>query len=211
MNLSTFQFPAVMTVIATASLLVMSNRWQFSIPLLGFQYLAVALLIALEWPLPMALTIFVAGVMGTLILLLAIRTNYAPGLPDTTWYDFISEAGSERPRPLAGFLFHLFVLGLAGMAIYSVASQLGNWIPGIEQEPTIAGVILIGFGLLHLGMTENPVRIVIGLLSVLSGFQIIYAALEASLLVAGLLAVVHLGLAFSGAYLWLVSELEESQ
>ena len=41
----------------------------------------------------------------------------------------------------------------------------------------------------------------IGLLTTLSGFELIYAAVENSVLVTGLLAVVTLGLALVGAYL----------
>ena len=41
----------------------------------------------------------------------------------------------------------------------------------------------------------------IGLLTFLSGFEILYAALENSVLVAGLLAAINLGLALVGAYL----------
>ena len=61
--------------------------------------------------------------------------------------------------------------------------------------------MLIGMGLLHLGISAQPLRIILGLLTVLSGFEIIYAALESSLLVAALLAVVELGLSLTGAYI----------
>jgi hypothetical protein len=41
---------------------------------------------------------------------------------------------------------------------------------------------------------------VIGLLTVLAGFEILYAAVESSILVTALLAVVNLGLALAGAF-----------
>jgi hypothetical protein len=47
------------------------------------------------------------------------------------------------------------------------------------------------YGLLHLRMTTDILRVAIGLMTVLSGFEIIYAAVEGSVLVAALLAVVH--------------------
>ena len=56
-------------------------------------------------------------------------------------------------------------------------------------------------GLLLLGSTSNIFRVVIGLLTMLTGFETLYAAVEGSVLVAGLLAVVDLGLALVGAYL----------
>ena len=71
-------------------------------------------------------------------------------------------------------------------------------------------MILIGLGLLHLGMSTRPLRVVIGLLTVLSGFELVYAGLETSILIAGLQAVVTLGLALIGAYLLAVHEMEDS-
>jgi hypothetical protein len=62
--------------------------------------------------------------------------------------------------------------------------------------------------LLHLGLTAQPLRVVLGLLTVLSGFEILYAAVESATLVAGLLAAVNLGLALVGAYLLVAPGLE---
>jgi hypothetical protein len=70
------------------------------------------------------------------------------------------------------------------------------------------GLILICVGLLHLGMTTRPMRVIIGLLTVLSGFEVLYAAVETSLLVAGLQALTTLGLALVGAYLLSVRGME---
>jgi hypothetical protein len=49
----------------------------------------------------------------------------------------------------------------------------------------------------------------LGLLTVLSGFELVYAALETSILIAGLQAVITLGLALVGAYLLAVPLMEE--
>jgi hypothetical protein len=47
------------------------------------------------------------------------------------------------------------------------------------------------------------------LLTTLAGFEIIYSAMEDSSLVVGLLAMITLGLAFSGAFLLSSKEMEE--
>jgi hypothetical protein len=54
-------------------------------------------------------------------------------------------------------------------------------------------------------------RVIVGLLTVLSGFEIIYAAIESSVLVTGLLAGVNLGLALVGAYLLISPKMEPSK
>jgi hypothetical protein len=68
----------------------------------------------------------------------------------------------------------------------------------------------MGLGMLHLGMTIQPFRVILGLLTVLSGFEALYAALESSILVAAMLATVNLGLALVGAYLLTARKAEES-
>jgi hypothetical protein len=75
------------------------------------------------------------------------------------------------------------------------------WVPGIPTESAIGALILIGLGLLQLGLTSHPIRVNIGLLTIISGFEIIYAVVAFSALVAGLLAGVTMGLALLGVYL----------
>jgi hypothetical protein len=61
-------------------------------------------------------------------------------------------------------------------------------------------------GLLHLGISAQPFRVVLGLLTVLAGFEILYAAVESSTLVAALLSAINLSLALAGAYLVTMSK-----
>jgi hypothetical protein len=70
--------------------------------------------------------------------------------------------------------------------------------------------MLIGMGLLQLSLTSHPLKVIIGLLTALSGFEIIYAAIETSTLVTGLLAGITLALALVGAYLLISPSMESS-
>lgn len=63
-------------------------------------------------------------------------------------------------------------------------------------------------GLLQASIYKPPMRVVLGLLTLLSGFGIAYGAIESSLAVIALLVVVHLGLALAGSYLTIVRETE---
>ena len=76
---------------------------------------------------------------------------------------------------------------------------------------TSGSLLLIGMGLLHLGISASVLRVIMGLLTTLSGFEILYSAVEGSVLVAALLAVVNLGLALVGAYLLIASSAEEAE
>ena len=76
---------------------------------------------------------------------------------------------------------------------------------------TNGSLLLIGMGLLHLGISAQVLRVAIGLMTVLSGFEILYSTVEGSILVAALLAVINLGLALVGAYLLIASYTRESE
>jgi len=69
----------------------------------------------------------------------------------------------------------------------------------------------MGMGLLHLGLTAQPIRSILGLLTVLAGFEIIYATIETSLLVNAILAAITLSLAFTGAYLRVAPLMEREE
>jgi hypothetical protein len=75
----------------------------------------------------------------------------------------------------------------------------------------IGGILLTTMGLLQLGMTTQILRVILGLLTTLSGFEILYAAMEGSSLVAALLVVVNLGLGLVGAYLLTVASEEQTE
>ncbi|OQX64595.1 MAG: hypothetical protein B5M51_03245 [Anaerolinea sp. 4484_236] len=79
--------------------------------------------------------------------------------------------------------------------------MLATILPGIGLAEVAGSLLLLGMGLLHLGMTIQPLRVIIGLLTILAGFEMLYAAVETSTLVAALLAVINLGLALVGSYL----------
>ena len=138
--------------------------------------------------------------------------NRAPGRPEER------VAGPGRREQLrvvansgAAILFRFIAAVLVILTMLSVSPAVVGWVPGIAFEPTMGALVLLGMGLLHLGLTTHPLRVIFGLFTVLSGFEILYAAVEVSALVGGLLAVVTLGLALLGAYFFLSTGAEGSE
>ena len=84
-----------------------------------------------------------------------------------------------------------------------IAAQPSLILPGLEALPTInaASYLLMALGLLTLGLTEEPINAGMGLLTLLIGFELFYAALEPALAVVALLAGVQFGIAFAVSYL----------
>jgi hypothetical protein len=179
---------AVALVATTATGLLLARDWRWNLGLLGAQYLGAAILAAQHWPLGMAAAKLVAGWMATAALGMTLT------------------GVTEKPEPQEGawpqgrtfrILMALMVFVLAAV----LTPRVENVITGVGA-PVIAGtIILIGLGWLQLGSSGHVPRIIIGLLTVLAGFETFYAAVESSILVAGLLAVVTLGLGLVGAFL----------
>jgi len=162
---------------------------------LALQYVGVFILTAFSWPLEMALVKLVAGWMVSAIL--------GAGMALSTG----SHDEADVRRLSSQILRFLFAL-LVGLAIYSNAPGLRVWLPKAGLEAVIGSMILMGMGLLHLGMSSHPFRVIVSLLTIFAGFEILYASLEISTLVAALLAVINLGLAFVGVYLLVAPTVE---
>ncbi len=174
-------------LVASAGLLI-SRDWRWSMSLLAVQYVAVAWLVAQHWLLGMASVKLVTGWMATAALgmtRLGISTQE-------------SELESVLPR---GRWFRIFLAGIVALLTAASAPRIEAVIPGLGLQVIAGGLILAGMGMLHLGITSEILRVIIGLLTLLSGFEILYAGVESSILVAALLAVVNLGLALAGSYL----------
>lgn len=191
-------------------LLLISSNWRWSIVALALQYFGALLLILIEWRIPMAATVVLAGWIACFVLFTVI-SSLSRGKDDSdneqnstiNMFDI-----SSQYQPSSALLFRLIASGVVGLAVISLVPGLTDWIPGITLEQSLGGLILIGLGLLHLGWTANPFRVITGLLTVLTGFEIFYSAVEISALVAGLLAVVTLGLSLVGAYMIIAPTLE---
>ena len=208
----------VLLVIASSFTLLINPAWQTSLVALSIQYLGVFILVSNVLPLGIAAVKLVAGWMAGIVLAMSIsgllRRVDAPPDGSTAPGDLLgqsdSPAGSPGWQTRSGRAFRLLTGLLAGLAGLSLAPQLTVWVPELSDEQAWGSVILLGVGLLQLGFTIQPLRTILGLLTFLAGFEIIYATAESSALVAGLLAVINLGLALAGAYLLMVDTLEES-
>jgi hypothetical protein len=89
-------------------------------------------------------------------------------------------------------------------AVLQSAGLVDAWIPDAGFPLVLASLTLVALGILQLGMTGEPFRTTLGLLTTLSGFELLSSPLDNSALVAALLAAVTLGIALIGSYLLLL-------
>jgi hypothetical protein len=185
---------AILLAFSSAGLLI-SRDWRWSLGLLAFQYFAAFWLVFSHWPLTMSASVLVAGWMAIAVL-------------GMTHINLKDERAAESSWP-EGRLFRIFAASLVLLAVSAAMPSLITLLPN-GGAPVIWGALaLISLGLLHLGMTLHPLRVILGLFTVLTGFEVLFSTIENSILVAGLLAVVVLGLALIGSYLLILKNLEK--
>jgi hypothetical protein len=206
MNLEILAYPAVILLMITSLGILIVHEWRWVLLLLAIQFIGVFILVSLSWQLNLSLAKLVAGWITSIVLWLALsnRLTAQPlGADDPS--NPIQIAGGLL---VSGRLFRFFAAALVWLVVFSVSPLVQTWIPSIQIEQVWGAFILIGLGLLHLGLTAEPLGVVLGLLTVLSGFEIVYASVEVSALVQGLLAGVNLGIGLVGAYLILSPTME---
>jgi hypothetical protein len=193
-----FAWVAVVVLVITSAGLLFVNDWRWSILLLAVQYLGMFVLILQHWPIGMASVKVVAGWMSAAILGMT-----RSGLPEQTSLE-------DHLWP-GGRLFRLFAAATV-VLIAAVVTPAVDTIMADAGFPVSNGsLLLVGMGLLHLGITARILGVAMGLMTVLSGFEILYSTVERSVLVAALLAVINLGLALVGSYLLIASNTGESE
>ena len=191
--MSSLSWIAVILVTVTSVGLLLARDWRWLIILLSAQYFGMLILTLLHWPLGMASVKVVAGWMSAAILGMT-----RSGLPR----EDRSEKHSILPH---GRMFRLFAAGIVIVLVASATPRVDAIMANTGFAVTTGSLILIGMGLLHLGVTDHILRVIIGLMTVLAGFEILYATVEGSILVAALLAGINLGLALAGSYLLITS------
>lgn len=187
---------AILSITITSLGLLTARDWRWFIVLLAIQYAGIAALTSSALPLEMAITKMVTGWMSAGVLGIAIAS-----VPSSWRLE-----GRFWPT---GRIFRFLAALLVFIAVFTAVPKLVELLPQTPLPLLNGGMLLISMGLLNLGLTAQPLRVSVGLLTVLGGFEIIYASVETSILVAGLLAGVNLGIGLIGAYMITAPEMEQ--
>jgi hypothetical protein len=209
----------VLLLFTSISLLIL-REWRISLLLLAILYIPVFLLVNQLWPVQMALVKIIAGWISC--LLLGIGAANFPGNQISINIPFLNRnkkekktqaqrtpTGLSQTRAPLGDLFTLFAAGTIFLASVALAFRISGTTGNEYIYPVLGGITLIGMGLLQIGFTNEALFISIGLLTITAGFEIIYAMIDSSILVAGLLAAANLGIAMIGAYLLTAPQMED--
>jgi hypothetical protein len=184
--LQTLSLIAFVLIVITSMVILIFRDWRIVAVALALQYLGAFTLITRTWPIGMSVVKLIVGWMSTAAISLTYIRKEETALAEDTTSSFVF-------RGLAGLLVILVVFIVA-------PSLQANVFPQLSLVTLQGGLMLMGMALMQLGTNSNPFLTIVGLLSLLSGFEVIYAGLELSTLLTGLLAIVNLGLALVGVY-----------
>lgn len=159
------------------------------------------MLIGLEWPFALAITTLIAGWLSAAILGMA-----AVSIPGRALFAGAGAISNQKLNPLFNFLAAILIY----LFVVSLAPQIPKWLPFLSVEQSLAALTLIGLGMLRLALDASSLATAAALLSLVSGFEIIYATLTSAQFAVGALAVITLFIAMAGAYLLLSPFMEEN-
>ncbi len=196
---------AGLVALTALSLLVMWS-WRLRLLALTAQYVGVFLLVDVSWPVELAMTKLIAGWIVVIVLWTALagqaegEIQAARSSQRSNWL-----RSNELPGAVLRFLAALMVI----TAAVSILPLAVGWLGSRDTLSILGGLILLGLGMLHLGMSARPFGVCLGLLTVSSGFEVLYAVVETSAMVAGLQAAINLGLSLAISYI-LIAPVEDS-
>ena len=185
----------LLLAISAGAGMVLIKDWKWNLGSFALQYLGVFYFVQLDWPVRLALIKLLGGLTSGLVLFLSQRGSLPNPKSDLEW-----------PQ---GIFFRFLGLGLVILMATALTPQLVAWLGLIHYFGVWVGIFLMGIGLFQLGMTSQPMRIIISILIFLVGFEIIYAYVETSILVALMLVTINLGLSFVGGYILSPANLEK--
>jgi hypothetical protein len=181
---------AVGLMVGTSTAILINRDWRLSLGALTIQYLAAFWLVTRHLPF----------VMGSAKLITGWMVVAALGM---TRLGLSAEEESERQTALIPRRqwFHVVLMLVVVLAVAGATPRVESAIPGLGLPVVAGSLLLLGAGIIHVSTTSDRLNVIVGLLTMMTGFEILYAAIESSILVTGLLAVTNLGLGLTGSYL----------
>lgn len=186
--LSNTLFLPMIILFITGSALALMRPQLRSMLILAVQYIAVSWLASASLP--------VAGVAAKLVTGLLVCVIFYLGIRQLGDYPL---RGDDQLLS-ANLPFSIIALLLVTVASVSVARSNLFAQFDIRIEASVGALFLIAASLLNLGLGTDQLRVGIGLLTFVSGAELIYGFIEPALALIALLAMVHLGIVLVFSY-----------
>ncbi len=197
MWINALRWVALILIALAGAYNLIGNDWRRIGFALTVEFGAIFILVSFDIPLSLALVKLLEGWMAIAILATSLSTL---PLVSKQIFDYADHQRGEDD-PLSPKLFRIFLAALITIALVINISFIHNLFLMINLVQTIAGLLLLGLGILMCSFRQSIYSTAIGLLTFMGGFETLFTALEPSVLLLGLLAGVDLAIASVCAWL----------
>jgi len=193
--------PLLVALVASAGFIVTVRNWRLALPVMVLQYVLVGILLARLLDPTAALFKPLAGFVVLFVLSLAAQRA------DDVRAERGESVASERlaqpnwQRLPAQLLLRAITTCLVITAAFGAAARFP--LPGVARELGLGAYMLAGCGLLLMATAHESLNVGLGILMLISGFELAYTPLEPSVGLSVLLALTTLLIGLAIAYLTL--------
>jgi hypothetical protein len=199
--------PTLMGLVVTASVIAIVREWRFALWALLTQYILVGILHLRMLPPELALVKVLVGVLICPMLYWAARwvESERAHKAEVERREIAAQRGEVPLPPLpwpirpTHWVFRLLAILLLSLVLYSVAIAFP--LPFIAADIAPACVWLGLIGLFILVLTSEPLPAGMGLLTLVSGFELYYDVMSPGLAGVGVLATINLLMGLAISYL----------
>lgn len=199
--------PAIAGLLLTAALIFLTSDPRLALSLLGVEYVLAGLVLTRSVQPELAVVRVIVGVLVVPILYLTLRRVQAAWPADTAeearFFGLLDWSAGPLGLPLR--LLTILLLGLALIRFFPEYHQIfpsrAPGATGIAADVALVSFWLIGMGMVGLILSGDVLRVAPGALTVLIGFDLLYAQGNSSLAVVGFWAAFTLLAALAFSYL----------
>lgn len=199
--------PAAYLALAAAFLIVIAWDWRLALASLTVQYFAAALLFLDVLDPRLTIVKLLTGWFICIMLYFTARQANWGQLPEDVSVDDAIQWRREQQVRFGPYLlpsntpFRVLLGLLVALAVFTLSQPQGLRLPALVEPVNFAVLALCGMGLLGLGLTTEPLKAGMGLLTFMTGFELFYSNLDQSAGMLVFLAAANLILTVAISYL----------
>jgi len=182
------QWISTILLVITSFGILVDLEWKNNSALMALQYFATFFLLMVFWPINMSGSFLIAGWVSVLIIVMTNQNIKRTDGPNINTFSL------EK-------LFRLFTGGLVLLIIITSYSNISNWFPSATPPLLISSLNLIFIGFLMIGMSQKIDRVIFGLLTIMTGFEIAFTQVDNSVLMLALLCLILMSISLVGSFL----------
>src|SRR3990172_2365289 len=205
--------PSMAGALVAAAVIVVVVDWRASIFALACVVVFAGLLYSRVLPPQVAGVKLIVGLLICVQLFVTARQIHGADRAPTPADEPQTGSTDQPPAPRfvipTGLPFRIIAALMVVMVSWQLSTTPEFALTAVPSDVTGAAFGLVGLGLLGLGLTEEPLKAGMFLITMITGFEMYYDAVEPAQAVVGLLAGMDFAIALGACYLAVVRALPE--